>query len=342
MSATACTLAALLMFEAAVSPPVTEECPLTDNRCKAGLYERRASTAPNAAQRAQYLYAAYRSYLFLFEKTGAPRDLCAARRSLDASLAVADQPQAQRAVSETMRQDLEAREREAGADCKSVARRQRVNRTGALLVARRRAPGPPAALLPGPAAPPDQPVQAADHSTAPPPAEHAPSTTTPPTVNHARVELLAGLDSWPTATAAQAPDLMPVAARRMNTERPPSAPRPGRGLVIAGGVTLGVGVALTAVAGSVGRRMLDTRKEIIALGDSVDGFATTDQSIRDDALRGDYRAMETQTLALALAGGASVLVGVILTSIGGRRMARVASRTALVPASGGLVFHARF
>ena len=111
MSATACTLAAVLMFEAAASPPVTEECPLTDNRCKAGLYERRASTAPNAAQRAQYLYAAYRSYLFLFEKTGAPRDLCAARRSLDASLAVADQPQALRAVSETMRQDLEARER---------------------------------------------------------------------------------------------------------------------------------------------------------------------------------------------------------------------------------------
>ena len=128
----------------------------------------------------------------------------------------------------------------------------------------------------------------------------------------------------------------------MNTERPPSAPRPGRGLVIAGGATLGLGVALTAVAGSVGRRMLDTRKEILALGDSVDGFATTDQSIRDDALRDDYRAMETQTLALALAGGASVLVGVILTSIGGRRMARVASRTALVPAPGGLVFHARF
>ena len=137
-------------------------------------------------------------------------------------------------------------------------------------------------------------------------------------------------------------DLMPVAARHVKTERPASAPRPGRGLVIAGGVTLGVGVALTAAAGFMGRRMVDTRREIVALGNSVDGYATTDQNTQDDALRGDYRATQTRTLALALAGGATVLVAVILTSIGGRRMARAASRTALVPAPGGLVFHARF
>jgi hypothetical protein len=99
MSATACTLAAVLMFEAAASPPATEECPLTDNRCKAGLYERRAATAPTPAQRALYLYGAYRSYLLLFEKTGDLRDLCAARRALDASLAVAGQPPGQRALS---------------------------------------------------------------------------------------------------------------------------------------------------------------------------------------------------------------------------------------------------
>ena len=112
--------------------------------------------------------------------------------------------------------------------------------------------------------------------------------------------------------------------------------------MLAGGVTLGVGVALTTAAGFMGRRMVDTRREIVALGNSVDGYATTDQNTQDDALRGDYRATQTRTLALALAGGATVLVAVILTSIGGRRMARAASRTALVPAPGGLVFHARF
>jgi hypothetical protein len=155
---------------------------------------------------------------------------------------------------------------------------------------------------------------------------------------------LPDLDGWPPTTVQPEPDadLMPVAARHVKTERPASAPRPGRGLVIAGGVTLGVGVALTTAAGFMGRRMVDTRREIVALGNSVDGYATTDQNTQDDALRGDYRATQTRTLALALAGGATVLVAVILTSIGGRRMARAASRTALVPAPGGLVFHARF
>ena len=88
--------------------------------------------------------------------------------------------------------------------------------------------------------------------------------------------------------------------------------------------------------------MVDTRREIVALCHNVDGYATTDQNTRDDALRGDYRATQTRTLALALAGSATVLAAVILSSIGGRRMARAASRTALVPAPGGLVFHARF
>jgi len=155
---------------------------------------------------------------------------------------------------------------------------------------------------------------------------------------------LPDLDGWPPTTVYPQPDadLMPVAARHVKTERPASAPRPGRGLLIAGGATLGVGVALTTAAGFMGRRMVDTRREIVALGHNVDGYATTDQNTQDDALRGDYRATQTRTLALALAGGATVLVAVILTGIGGRRLARAASRTALVPAPGGLVFHARF
>jgi hypothetical protein len=155
---------------------------------------------------------------------------------------------------------------------------------------------------------------------------------------------LTDLDAEPLTTVHPEPDvdLMPMAARHVNTGRPTSPPRPGRGLVIAGGVTLGVGVALTTAAGFMGRRMVDTRREIVALGHNVDGYATTDQNTQDDALRGDYRATQTRTLALALAGGATVLVAVILSSIGGRKMARAASRTALVPAPGGLVFHARF
>ena len=334
MSATACTLAAVLVFEAAAASPATEECPLTDNRCKAGQYERRAATAPTPAQRALYLYGAYRSYMLLFDNTADRADLCAARRTLDASLAVAGQPPGQRATSRTKRAELVAREHQEGADCKSVARRPRVKKTEAPLVARRPAPEPPAVAEPPADHKPPETTADLAH------ADSEPSATTPP----ARTAYLADLDGGPQTTVHPEPsaDLMPVSTRHVNTERPASAPRPGRGLVIAGGVTLGVGVALTAAAGFMGRRMVDTRQQILALSNSVDGYATADQDARDDALRGDFRATQTQTLALAIGGGATVLVAVVLSSIGGRRMARAASRTALVPAPGGLVFHARF
>ena len=333
MSATACTLAAVLVFEAAAASPATEECPLTDNRCKAGQYERRAATAPTPAQRALYLYGAYRSYMLLFENTADRADLCAARRTLDASLTVAGQPPGQRATSMTMRAELAARERQEGADCKSVARRPRVKKTEAPLVARRPAPERPAVAEPPADLEPPETTADLAH------ANSEPSATTRP----ARTAYLADLDDGQTTVHPEpSADLMPVSARHVNTERPASAPRPGRGLVIAGGVTLGVGVALTAAAGFMGRRMVDTRQQILALSNSVDGYATADQDARDDALRGDFRATQTQTLALAIGGGATVLVAVVLSSIGGRRMARAASRTALVPAPGGLVFHARF
>lgn len=324
MSATACTLAAVLMFEAAASP-VTEECPLTDNRCKAGLYERRAKTAPNPAQRALYLFGAYRSYLLLFEKTANLVDLCAARRALDASLAVNGQPPGQREVSRTMRAELVTRQREADADCRSVAGRSRVKKANAPLIASRPAPTPPSEPVPAPSdrEPPVATPESAQTKLEP----------TPP----ARTALLADPDAARPTT-----DLMPVSARRVNTERPATSPRPGRGLVLAGGVTLGIGVALTAAAGFMGRRMADTRREVLTLHDILDGYATEDQAAAGDALTRDHNALRSQTVALAMAGGATLVIAVVLASVGGRRMARAASRTALVPAPGGLAFHARF
>jgi len=323
MTATACMLAAILMGEATAAP-VMEECPVADNRCQAKLYERRAGTAANAHHRALYLFNASKSYLFLFDKTGDARDLCAARRDVDASLRVRGQPPALRAQSEDLRATLVARTQQEHTRCGDASRPGK--RADAPLLARRPAdaPEPPADLLPGPEATPEP---------EPPPA----ATATP------RIELqLADADPPSTPQPPRDAVLMSVPAGRAPTDRPVSAPRPGRGLVLAGGVSLGVGVALTAAAGFMGRRMVDTRQQIIALNDSVDGYATADQAARDDALRVDFRATQTRTLALAIGGAATVLVAVVLSSIGGRRMARAASRTALVPAPGGLVFRARF
>lgn len=123
MTVTAGVVAALLLFEA--PPAAAGDCALTDNRCKARQYEQRGSATSLPGPRALYLYNAYRSYLILFEKDGRVDDLCEARRTLDASLAVDGQPQAQRLVSQRKHEVLASLLRQHGAHCKTVNRRQR-------------------------------------------------------------------------------------------------------------------------------------------------------------------------------------------------------------------------
>lgn len=336
MTATACTLAAVLVLAAATPPATTDDCPLTDNRCKARRYERRAAKAPNATQRANYLYNAARSYVFVFDKTDDALDLCEARRAIDASLAVRDQPPAQRAIAAAMRDDLAARERQEAVTCKNVARRRRVKSTDLPLVTRRTAPHAPPAL-------PADPVQTAGARD-----EATPSSTEREAVLPLDWDVgepprtMVRRPSEPVLTPVSGPRERALTAQGVRAGDHASEPHPGRGLLIAGGVTLGVGVALSAAAGVMGHRMIETRQQIFALDKSIDGYATMDQAARGEALIGDLEAMRPRTLALALAGGAAVLVAAVLASIGGRRIARTASRTALAPAPGGIVFHARF
>ena len=319
-------LAALAIATSSPADPST--CAADDLQCSAPAFAAAARRATSDAQRVQYLYFAHRAYLALSDKPPkgrvASRDLCQAHRLLEQALALPETPLRGRIV-DSERETL-ARLTTKKVQCKAP---KPGNKDRPLVAAA----DPPAELRSDAAT--DEPSTIAAGIAAKPQTDNAPDVV---------ASRLPDLDSWPPTTVHPKPyaDLMPVVARHVSTKRPANAPRPGRGLVIAGGVTLGVGVALTAVAGSMGRRMVDTRREIVALGNSVDGYATTDQNTQDDALRDDYRATRTRTLALALAGGATVLVAVILTSIGGRRMARAASRTALVPAPGGLVFHARF
>jgi hypothetical protein len=319
----------LVALAIAASPPADPSaCAADDLQCSAPAFAAAARRATSNAQRVQYLYFAHRAYLALSDKQPkgrvASRDLCQAHRLLEQALALPETPLRGRIVA-SERETL-ARLTHKKVQCKAPK------------------PGNKDRPLVAAADPPAEQRSAA--ATDEPSTNPAGTTAESQTDDDVAVAAsrLADLDRWRPTTVHLEPDtdLMPVAARHVSTERPASAPRPGRGLVIAGGVTLGVGVALTTAAGFMGRRMVDTRREIVALGHNVDGYATTDQNTRDDALRGDYRATQTRTMTLALAGGATVLVAVILTSIGGRRMARAASRTALVPAPGGLVFHARF
>jgi hypothetical protein len=327
------TLAAFLVLNGVEPTAAKADCLPDDNGCKARRSEQRAASAPTPDQRATYLRSAHRSYLFLFDKTGDVRDLCSARRAFDASLAVKDQSADERARTQVHQDDLVARERQAGAACKSVAKQRRASKSETppvvASVADRKAP----------------PVDAPAHTE--PTGEPPPLLTNAPTIEPAPEHAL-------PPSASHAPDevFMPIPTRRVPPRFHTDAPRPGRelvaphsgrGLVIAAGVTLGAGVVLTVAAGYLGRRMSETRQQYFAIVDMVGGgFGTEDQDAAAGGLFHDYNAIRTQALTLAIAGGTTIVLSTILAGIGGRRMARAASRTALVPVPGGLALHARF
>jgi hypothetical protein len=306
----------------------TADCSPDDNGCKAKRSELRAASAETPDQRATYLRSAHRSYLFLFDKTGDVRDLCSARRAFDASIAVKDQSADERARTQVLRDDLVARERKAGASCKGVVKPRRASRSDA----------PPAvASVPASKAPPVDPSPA-ELTSDPPPLMTRIATPGPLPAPAPS----AGGPPAPSQIPRPDVSLMPIPTRRVPSRPSVDGRHPGRGLVIAGGVTLGVGVALTAVAGHVGRRMTETKQEYFALHDMVGGFATPEQDAAGGALLRDYQGLWTQRLALACAGGTTIVLAAVLAGVGGRRMARAASRTALVPVPGGLALHARF
>ena len=309
MTSIAFPLAVLLALQG-VTPSTTRtrECEPTDNRCKAALFVRRAAAAVLPKERALYLHAAHRSYLALFDQTGEVKDLCAARRTYDQSLAIKGQPESQRASFAARQADLTSREHERGVRCGRAAKRD---------------PKPEPRIV----------------ATAPQEA--------PPVV----LDTQPALDSI-EPRESQPDALLPVVARARPplVVRPPSPPpradvqdaQPGRRLVIAGGVSLGVGLVLTGAAGYLGGQLLGTWRDSRALHDAAGPLGTEDQAARDAALASDYQRLRAPTLAMAFVGGSTLIVGAVLVGVGARRLARVASRAALLPMPGGLAIHTRF
>lgn len=325
------SLAGLLAFEAASAPAgAAKACELTDNRCKAELFTRRAREAKNDGQRALYLSVAHRSWLALFDRSGDPQHLCAARRLYDRSVAIKDQPPEQRASIERSLGDLRAREQKAGVRCERPVKPSRADPP--LLVARgevQRGEGPSEAVTGAVDAPPS------------------------PASSPAAADNVARRQPMPEGQVVD--ELLPV-SRRAGTARAAESRRaePARGadassrrdhdreLIVGGGVTLGLGLVLAGVATYTGASMLGVRRQARELHERVDGHATDAQLAQDAALRRDYERLGTPTLVLALAGGAATVVGAVLLAVGGRRVARRASQTAVIPVPGGVAFRARF
>ncbi len=327
MISIACFLAALLAVQGATpAAHAPRKCEPADNRCKAELFVQRATAAASPKDRALHLHAAHRSYLALFDETGDTRHLCAARRTFEQSVAVEGQPEKQRASFTALLVDLTSREQKKLVRCEGAAKRS-ARRESARIAATTTQPASPSA---GTSIP------------------RSPKAGLPNAM--AGVDLL--LEPGVSTHEPPAPALLPVRARPMPPHTSPrSQPMPisgtvdippGRPLLLAGGVTLGVGLGLTAAAGFLGGRLAHTRRAAESLLDEVDGYATDSQLAMNDALVRDYRRLGPPTLTLAIAGGTSIIVAAVLLGVGSRRAARAASRTAVLPVPGGLAFHARF
>lgn len=300
------TIAALTLL--AVAPAEAPTCELTDNACKAQQFIDKSRTAPPGA-RALYLYTAHRSYLALFAQTGKVQDLCAARASFDRSVGVQGQSEGQRASFEAARAELEALEQQFGARCGVTAkRRKRVDAT------------PVAALTPaageGPieGEPPPLLVEPGGRDRADP-----------------KDRLAAARVAGPPLADA------PVGPTPARPVRPP-----GRGLVIAGGATLGVGLVLGGIAGYAGSQLAGLARASQDLYENARGQALPEVVGEDSHLRGTYRQWLPVTVAATIAGSSALVVGAVLVRLGVRRHKDGPSRTALVPVPGGLAIHARF
>ena len=175
-----------------------------------------------------------------------------------------------------------------------------------------------------------------------PPRDAAPApVTSPPVVS---------LDTTLANATASTDDLMPVIARagvmprRLDgpPQQPGRQPPPGRRLVIAGSVSLGLGLVITGVAGFMGGHMINNWRESRRLHAGAGSYGTDTESKQDVALAKEYDRLRIPTITTAVIGASTVIVGAVLVGVGAKRLARLTSRTAILPMPGGVAFRARF
>ena len=297
-------------------------CTVGDHACKAAQFDQAAARATDPALKAQRLYLAHRSYLFLYRKTGDPAALCNARARLDEGLAVRPRPTELDEPLRTSAAELRAREAAAKVDCTT-----RPRATSSKVLVARKATGPSAL-----------------------PTEHSapvPETSSPTPTSRAPERLL--LDA-PEPPATPPGKLLPVASVRRSGPQPaPPSPPPERPrrppariaggslLLLAGaGLAAGMGVSLHQRAMVVGNF-----RDLAARLDAAGRDATSDEYALADAYNQRYGRL---TLAAGITGAAAIastVAGVVLLATPPRR-----SRMLALPWAGsrsaGVALHGRF
>jgi hypothetical protein len=316
-----------------------------DNLCRARAFAAKAPVTAEKAQRAAYYEAAALSYIGHYDDTKDPGHLCDARRMYQQAVATLSTSEAAHKLK-IARERLTERERSARPACgQKRARAASANRA----VANRRSAAPARATGAEPTAPSPA-VPARTTEVEPAPARTTEAVPTTPGVVAARAET----PLLPVSTAAKRTtpppnsvdaSMKPMVAVSPLVAGPPSpatrvAPVPGRRLVIAGGVSLGVGVGLLGVAGYAGGRVAGASRELFQLFSEVEADGDSSALAQEAALRRDFDRWLPVTIGTAVAGTAAVVVGAVLLRAGKRQMKPL--RAALLPSPGGVTIVGRF
>jgi hypothetical protein len=327
----ACFLAFVLLTNAA--PVEATRCHRSDHACQAAKYTAQAEAAANATSRAKYLEAAHRSFLALYDQTRSLEALCSARRSLDRTAKALGDGRAKLQLA-ALRQQLAEREASAHPNCTNSGSSTSPNKEKVLARSKPR-PSPPTITKPEALATvAEVPVESSrtPATQTQPPAQPAPILDTPASTPET-VELLA----VPLRRAVSRPSVETAPIESAT----PIDPTPRR-LLVAGGVTLGVGIGLAVVAGYAGARLAFASRESFDLYAENQGQGDAAALAQEAALRHDHARWLPDTVTTAALSGTAVVVGAVLVAIGKRRAAAVTSRAALLPVPGGLAIYARF
>ncbi len=301
----------------AASPVDPASCSASDLRCTGQANLDAARRATSSPQKAKHLYRAHRAFLALADSGPEPqrvKDLCRAQQLLkQARKLPAPEVHARLVASEAETQE---KFKATGIECQPHRRSKPSNPP---LVA--------ATTVPAEAPPPLLPL--------------TPSPASNPALDTASPTTTTSIATSPPAAGHD--ELLPVVARpARHLDHQPRRAHTGRGLLIGGGVTLSVGLALAGAAGYMGGRLVGAWRESRDLHEAAGPLGSVDESARDAMLASDYQRLRAPTLAVALIGGSTLVVGAVLVGVGARRLARVTSRAAILPMPGGLVFRARF
>ena len=306
-------MAAVIAAELAAPLPDPNACAPADSRCRAVRLVAKARAETKPGPRAMYWHAAYREYLVLHSATGAANHLCAARRALEASLAVEGQPASQRASFERARGLLEEREAVSGRACGS--RREAATRPAREGAAAGKERVGAAVAVEDEPAPLWLPINAA------------------------------GLAADEGIVAAAEPRPSESAVRSATSEGASDPTTEGsqrrRRLRIAGGVMLGAGLALVGVATGAGVHVAAVVREGAALKAAMPTSIDAATRAQHEALAAEYRMWAPVAVTTAIVGGAAAITGAVLLGVS-RTRAGSSARARVVPVPGGLAVHGRF